>query len=76
MPGSTTEVTIPGAKILPDSTSSSISLNAKVVTYASADYFYIEEDNRGMGIRVEKIAHGLSVHFHISLNISSRAGDY
>jgi formylglycine-generating enzyme required for sulfatase activity len=32
-----------------------------VVTYAAADFFYIEEDSRCMGIRVEKTAHGLLV---------------
>jgi xylan 1,4-beta-xylosidase len=31
----------------------------KVVTYATADVFYIEEDSRACGIRVEKAGHGL-----------------
>jgi formylglycine-generating enzyme required for sulfatase activity len=31
----------------------------KVVTYATADVFYIEEDSRACGIRVEKTGHGL-----------------
>ena len=47
------------AKLLPDN--SSVSLSAKVVTYAGADFFYIEEDSRCMGIRAEKTAHGLTV---------------
>lgn len=52
-------MTIPDAKLLPDN--SSVSLSAKTVTYAGADFFYIEEDSRCMGIRVEKSAHGLMV---------------
>ncbi len=50
---------IADAKRLPDN--SSVSLPAKVVTYAATDFFYIEEDSRCMGIRVEKTAHGLTV---------------
>ena len=50
---------ISDAKLLPDG--SSVSLSDKVVTYVSGDYFYIEEDSRFMGIRVEKTTHGLSV---------------
>ena len=38
-----------------------VTLTAKAVTYASADFFYIEEDSRCMGIRVDKPAHGLTV---------------
>lgn len=53
--------TIPFAKQLPNDPPEPVSLSAKVVTYASADYFYIEEDSRVMGIRVEKTAHGLTV---------------
>jgi formylglycine-generating enzyme required for sulfatase activity len=52
-------MTIPDAKLLPDN--SPVSLSAKVVTYSSANFFYIEEDSRCMGIRVEKTAHGLTV---------------
>ena len=38
-----------------------VTLTAKCVTYASTDFFYLEEDSRSMGIRVEKAAHGLAV---------------
>ena len=47
------------AKQLPDA--SAVALTGKVVTYASANFFYIEEDLRCAGIRVEKQGHGLSV---------------
>lgn len=59
LPTSATELAIPDAKLLPDN--SSVSLSAKVITYVSANFFYIEEDSRNMGIRVEKTAHGLAV---------------
>jgi formylglycine-generating enzyme required for sulfatase activity len=39
----------------------SVTLVQKVVTYSFADCFYVEEDARSMGIRVEKAAHGLAV---------------
>ena len=52
-------MTISDAKLLPDG--SAVSLMAKVVTYAAADVFYIEESLRTCGIRVEKTAHGLAV---------------
>jgi len=51
--------TIPDAKRLAND--QSVTLTAKTVTYASPDFFYIEEDSRCMGIRVDKTAHGLAV---------------
>jgi len=39
----------------------SISLTSKVVTYAAPDFFYVEEDTRESGIRVDKAGHGLAV---------------
>ncbi|MCX6344676.1 MAG: SUMF1/EgtB/PvdO family nonheme iron enzyme [Armatimonadetes bacterium] len=61
VPSFAVDISISAAKLMPDSTTTSVSLKAKVVTYAAANYFYIEEDNRNMGIRVEKTAHGLTV---------------
>ncbi len=52
-------MTISDAKQSADN--SSISLTGKVVTYATTDSFYIEEDNRSMGIMVRMTAHGLTV---------------
>ena len=46
------------AKQLPDN--SPVLLLGKVVTYASADFFYIEEDLQYAGIRIEQPGHGLS----------------
>jgi len=50
-------MTISDAKLLPDNppNNSSVSLTAKVVTYASANFFYIEEDSRCIRI-LEHIA--------------------
>jgi hypothetical protein len=53
-------ITILVAKLRPDSPTESFTLSGKVVTYAATDFFYIEEDGRNMGIRVEKTAHGLA----------------
>ncbi len=61
LPGFAADISISSAKLLPDSTNTTISISSKVVTYAAADYFYIVEDNQIMGIRVEKVGHGLSV---------------
>ncbi len=52
-------MTISDAKQSADN--SSISLTGKVITYASTDSFYIEEDNRSTGIMVQMTAHGLTV---------------
>ena len=49
---------IADAKQLPDY--SPVALNGKVVTYASTDFFYIQEGLQYAGIRVEKPGHGLS----------------
>jgi len=46
------------AKLLPDG--EQVLLLGKVVTYAAADFFYIEEDSTVSGIRVEKQDHGLT----------------
>ena len=54
-----TESTVADAKQSADS--STITLTGKVITYASNDFFYIEEDNRNTGIMVQMRAHGLSV---------------
>ncbi|MEI6916514.1 MAG: hypothetical protein WCL39_15365, partial [Armatimonadota bacterium] len=51
--------TIADAKLLADG--QYVALVANAVTYASADFFYVEEAGRNMGIRVEKVAHGLAV---------------
>ncbi len=61
LPGAAADISISAAKLLPDSPTTIVSLGSKIVTYASANYFYIEEDNRNIGIRVEKTAHGLQV---------------
>jgi len=61
LPVRAADISISAAKLLPDSTTTSISLSSKVVTYAASDFFYVEEDSRNMGIRVEKVAHGLTV---------------
>lgn len=37
-----------------------VTLSGKVVTYAGSGFFYIEEDNRCIGIRVEKANHQLT----------------
>lgn len=50
-------ITIGDAKRLPDT--APVTLTAKVVTFASTNYLYIEEDNRYSGIRVDKAAHGM-----------------
>lgn len=52
-------ISVQEAKVLPDT--SHVSLIGKAVTYAGSNFFYIEEDNRSMGIRVEKTGHGLTV---------------
>jgi hypothetical protein len=52
-------MTIPDAKKLADD--QPITLNGKVVTCAGAGFFYIEEDSRSMGIRVETSEHSLTV---------------
>ena len=44
-------------KLLPDGQSAG--LTGKVVTYAAADFLYVEDDNRSCGIRVDKSGHGL-----------------
>ena len=53
-------ISISDAKLKSDSPTESFSLSGKVVTYAEANFFYIEEDLRSIGIRVEKTAHGLT----------------
>ncbi len=55
----TAGMTISDAKQSSDN--SSISLTGKVVTYASTNFFYIEEDSRTTGIMVQMAAHGLTV---------------
>ena len=47
------------AKALPNDAAST--LTGLTVTYTAPDFFYVEEDNRTMGIRVEKSDHGLEV---------------
>lgn len=47
------------AKLLADGQQAA--LRAKAITYTDSDFFYVEEDSRGCGIRVEKTAHGLAV---------------
>ncbi|MCE5200209.1 MAG: M12 family metallo-peptidase [Armatimonadota bacterium] len=47
------------AKALEDG--NNVSLSGKVITFASSNFFYIEDDNRVSGIRVEKSLHGLTV---------------
>ena len=51
--------TVAAAKQLADN--QSVTLVAKAVTYASANFFYVEDQDRNMGIRVESVAHGLTV---------------
>jgi hypothetical protein len=52
-------MSISDAKLLSDG--GSVALLQKAVTYSSTDFFYIEEDGRHVGIRVDKVAHGLAV---------------
>lgn len=52
-------MTIPDAKKLPNDLP--VTLNGKVVAYVGAGFFYIEEDSRSMGIRVEKAEYSLTV---------------
>lgn len=59
LPTCASELTIADAKRLPDY--QPVTLSAKAVTYAAAGFFYIQEDSRCIGIRVEKAAHGLTV---------------
>jgi hypothetical protein len=63
--------TISEAKLLADG--EHVSLTLKVVTYAAADFFYIEEDTRVGGIRVERPGHGLvpGVRANVSGTIST-----
>ena len=65
-------LTIPDAKLLADE--SPVSLTAKAVTYVAADFFYIEEDSRCMGIRVEKAAHELSVGMRADVSGTMKPG--
>ena len=51
--------TVRAAKALPDN--SAVTLQARVVTYAAPEAFYVKEDDRSMGIRVEKAGHSLAV---------------
>jgi len=51
-------MTVQEAKLLPDT--NHVSLTGKVVTYAGTGFFYIEEDSRSMGIRIDKAGHSLS----------------
>ena len=51
-------MSIADAKLLPDN--SQVSLTGKVVSCAGSGFFYLEEDNRSSGVRVEKQAHGLT----------------
>lgn len=53
------ELSIPEAKLLADEASAA--LRGKAVTYTTNQYFYIEEDNRSAGIRVEYPSHGLLI---------------
>lgn len=50
-------VSVPVAKLLPNGRF--LSLPEKIVTYTSTNVFYVEEDTRSCGIRVEKANHGL-----------------
>jgi hypothetical protein len=52
-------MTVSDAKLLPDG--QPVTLTAKTITYADTGSFYIEEDLRFCGIRVEKASHGLAV---------------
>jgi hypothetical protein len=63
--------TIPEAKLLADG--EHVGLSLKVVTYAATDFFYIEEDSRTGGIRVERPGHGLvpGVRANVSGTIST-----
>lgn len=57
--GNARAAAIAEAKQLPDG--QPVALEQKIITYAGHDFFYVEEDDRNMGIRVEKAAHGLTV---------------
>jgi formylglycine-generating enzyme required for sulfatase activity len=70
--------TIAGAKVLRNG--SSIVLESRTVTYASADFFYIQESNHRTsyssvpvgGIRVNKTAHGFTAG--VRVNVSGKMG--
>ncbi|MCL6629020.1 MAG: hypothetical protein K6U00_05410, partial [Armatimonadetes bacterium] len=53
-----TPATVSSAKQMPDGTV--VEISGAVVSAAWADYFYVEDENRSSGIRVEKSAHGLA----------------
>ena len=65
-------MTISDAKLLPND--SSVSLSAKVVTYAAANFFYIEEDGRNVGIRVDWNAHLLTVGMRADVTGNMKTG--
>ena len=65
-------LSISEAKLLPDD--SPVSVTAKAVTYAAADFFYIEEDSRCTGIRVEKAAHGLAAGMRADVSGTMKTG--
>lgn len=46
----------------------SVTLSAKLVTYTGDDFFYIEEDSRLIGIRVEKTAHDLDAGMRVDIS--------
>lgn len=60
-----TDIAISDIKLLPDSTTSTVLVYGKVVTYASASFFYVEDDNRSQGIRVVKSRHGMKVGMRV-----------
>ena len=57
--GAAAGMTIADAKQQADNQSAALS--AEVVTYASTNFFYVEDDSRCIGIMVEMPAHGLTV---------------
>lgn len=61
----TPTATIASVKLMPDA--QPVSLLSKPITYASANYFYVEETNRSSGIRVERTNHGLTAGHYADL---------
>lgn len=59
------DMTIADAKQLKDDVS--VTLSAKVITYTGTGFFYIEEDTKSMGIKVEKPTHGLKVGMRVDV---------
>jgi hypothetical protein len=66
-------MSISDTKALPDG--QSVTLGQKAITYASSGFFYIEEDTRYVGIRVDKAGHDLAVGMRADITGVIRTDD-